>query len=413
MPSRPPEFLELPLEELVKQMTLIDQRYFFNIKLKEYANKGWTRDNSANLSPNLLKFIDHFNQNSYWVASTIILAPGCGEAGPKQRAAIITRYIQMMELFKEMNNFNAIQQIFSALNMSCVERLKKAWGCVQPKYMKIFEEMGKFVSQSYSYKEYREYLEYRVQPPIIPLQEVILRDLFFIEENPNLDPERESWVNFDKMAMLGKVFEQIRRCQRTPYKFKEDAFIQYYLANRIILKETDLFIGSKTAEPKLDPQVEMKKREQEKKQRKIEKQHERAAEKAKKIEAKEERKKKKEQELKKRDKKADPAVVKPNAQRTLDDVLLDRRTYLEFETFMKTKYAEENLEFYESVHNVFKKMNFDDKSPENMKRIKDQSTRIYDKFVKNDAEFQINIGEDTRELIGKCFQNFIKIAARI
>jgi hypothetical protein len=50
----------------------------------------------------------------------------------------------------------------------------------------------------------REYLEYRVQPPIIPLQEVILRDLFFIEENPNLDPERESWVNFDKMAMLGK-----------------------------------------------------------------------------------------------------------------------------------------------------------------------------------------------------------------
>jgi hypothetical protein len=43
----------------------------------------------------------------------------------------------------------------------------------------------------------------------------------------------------------------------------------------------------------------------------------------------------------------------------------------------------------------------------------DQSTRIYDKFVKNDAEFQINIGEDTRELIGKCFQNFIKIAARI
>jgi hypothetical protein len=404
MPSRPPEFLELPLEELIKQMTLIDQRYFFNIKLKEYANKGWTRDNSANLSPNLLKFIDHFNQNSYWVASTIILAPGCGEAGPKQRAAIITRYIQMMELFKEMNNFNAIQQIFSALNMSCVERLKKAWGCVQPKYMKIFEEMGKFVSQSYSYKEYREYLEYRVQPPIIPLQEVILRDLFFIEENPNLDPERESWVNFDKMAMLGKVFEQIRRCQRTPYKFKEDAFIQYYLANRIILKETDLFIGSKTAEPKLDPQVEMKKREQEKKQRKIEKQHERAAEKAKKIEAKEERKKKKEQELKKRDKKADPAVVKPNAQRTLDDVLLDRRTYLEFETFMKTKYAEENLEFYESVHNVFKKMNFDDKSHENMKRIKDQSTRIYDKFVKNDAEFQINIGEDTRELIVRVCQ---------
>lgn len=54
-----------------------------------------------------------------------------------------------------MNNFNAIQQIFSALNMSCVERLKKAWGCVQPKYMKIFEEMGKFVSQSFSYKEYR------------------------------------------------------------------------------------------------------------------------------------------------------------------------------------------------------------------------------------------------------------------
>lgn len=43
----------------------------------------------------------------------------------------------------------------------------------------------------------------------------------------------------------------------------------------------------------------------------------------------------------------------------------------------------------------------------------DQSTRIYDKFVKNDAEFQINIGEDTRELIGKCFQNFIKIAVHL
>lgn len=71
MPSRPPEFLELPLEELVKQMTLIDQRYFFNIKLKEYANKVSTEIISNARFVKLC--ICHFDFSKHIQSLTIII----------------------------------------------------------------------------------------------------------------------------------------------------------------------------------------------------------------------------------------------------------------------------------------------------------------------------------------------------
>jgi len=298
------EFLDIPLEALAQQMTLLEQKYFFRLKLRELANRAWTKPDAAKLSPNVHKMIEHFNQNSYWVATTVVLVPGWGQVGPKQRAQFIARFIQLMEVFAQYQNYNGILQIYSALNMSCVERLKKAWSFVPQKYIDKMKEYGQLVSNANNYRLYREKIEF-VEPPAIPLQEVLLRDLFFIDDR-NENVLENGWINFSKMVMLGKVYEQIRRFQKVPYNFKEDNAIQWYLKNRIILSEDDLFLGSKNAEPKRDThEMKMeavKAREHRKRLKQIEKKSE-SPEKVKVTEASEKIKKNEENKEEKRKRK--------------------------------------------------------------------------------------------------------------
>jgi len=295
--------------------------------------------------------------------------------------------------------------------MSCIQRLKKAWSCLPPKYEQSLKSIGDFISAIGNFKEYRTRIEW-VQPPCIPLQEVVLRDLFFIDENPNT-LENNAQVNFEKMSLLGKVFEQIKRFQKIPYGYKEDPVIQYYIDKAIILQEADLFIGSKTAEPpNPDPQsiknAKMKEITQGKQLDKRAKEIDIAAEKRRKKEEKDRKEKKKEQEAlmkKNKGKKTEVASSPPSSsspmkeKRLLDEVLTDRRLFLDFERYLTVKHAEENLEFYETVMNTYKKLNFDDPGPENQKKIKETSQRIYEKFVKDGGDKQVNIGDDVKETI--------------
>lgn len=114
--------------------------------------------------------------------------------------------------------------------------------------------MGSLLAPHLNYKNYRTCLE-NYPPPIIPIQGILLTDLTFLEENPDMisapnGVEGEEWINFSKMSLIGKIFWTVSVYQSRPFLFNEVPVIRQYLENpAIILDEKELYLGSKNCEP--------------------------------------------------------------------------------------------------------------------------------------------------------------------
>jgi len=77
---------------------------------------------------------------------------------------------------------------------------------------------------------------------------IYLKELTFIEENPDLLPS--GLVNFEKMNLLGKVLVPIAHWQTSSYKFNEVKIIMDYIRNPpVVLSEKELMQRSRQCEP--------------------------------------------------------------------------------------------------------------------------------------------------------------------
>ena len=82
---------------IAKQMALLDYTYYTKMKPSEFLKQGWSKNGEVN-APNILKFIDWFNNTSRWVSSQIL--SGKTE---KDRAKIIEAFIDIANVKKKAN----------------------------------------------------------------------------------------------------------------------------------------------------------------------------------------------------------------------------------------------------------------------------------------------------------------------
>lgn len=218
--------------DIAKQLTLGDQYIFGRIKLSEYISSNFSGTNKERKAPNIMKFIERFNKMSYWVATCIIFSNGTS----KDRSKIISHFILVLDELKKLQSYNSMMQIYSALNMSCVLKLQKAWSYVPSKHREILDNVASLFSLNY--KGYREIIEL-AEPPCIPIQEIVLRDITFIEENPTVFDN--GWINFSKLRFLGKTYKLLNRFQSVQYDFTSNDQIQFYIDSHVNLTENELY----------------------------------------------------------------------------------------------------------------------------------------------------------------------------
>ena len=77
-------------------------------------------------------------------------------------------YILMYIHRREVNNFNGLMEVISALHSAPVFRLHKTWGLVPKKLMLQYQTVAVYVVETRgSYKNYREAVRNAV-PPLVP-----------------------------------------------------------------------------------------------------------------------------------------------------------------------------------------------------------------------------------------------------
>jgi hypothetical protein len=164
--------------EIARQITLIDFVNWNSIPLSEFAHAAFNAKDAATKCPRITICTGRFNDLAQWVSSTVVLA-----AKKKHRVAVLTKFIQVMDELRRLQNFHALMAFYSALNQSAILRLRKTWKGVSSRVMVLFNGINKFFDNSQDFKVYREYIK-SADPPCIPYIGFILGGLTFVEEFP-------------------------------------------------------------------------------------------------------------------------------------------------------------------------------------------------------------------------------------
>ncbi|KAJ3440983.1 guanine nucleotide exchange factor [Anaeramoeba flamelloides] len=230
-------FSQIDNDEFVRQITLIEFQLFEKIKPIEFHEQKWLMNSQKNQCNNLLKFINHFNSFINWLVSKII-----SQKEIQKRVALISKLIKIAGKCLQINNFNTLIEITTALTHPAIYRLRQTWDKIPKDLSQTWKNVSKLSKKSNNYKELKQKLKLSKNSPIpvLPYLGMFLSDLISIDKshpnfisysNMNNNNNNNKNVNFIKMKKISKIILQIKKFQKHKYYFLSVNEIQNFILN--------------------------------------------------------------------------------------------------------------------------------------------------------------------------------------
>lgn len=248
-----PDLWRHDAQDIAEKLFCVDALLFLKIQPRELQNKGWTRDNATEVSPNVVNFTNMFNKRSFWATSEVLRynkdTDGKRDAVSNRTKALET-LIDIAWHCLQMNNYFTAFAIYCGITLQPVYRLNKTHARLEKKSKQRMEELKNTQAQQSNYKVYRTRFK-RVlygspedapvlalpdlspsttltlslsslpiatdhAPAIqIPYWAVTLKDLFQLEEINNSSPQpgEAPLINFHKFAKQWAIVHDVLVCQ--------------------------------------------------------------------------------------------------------------------------------------------------------------------------------------------------------
>ncbi|XP_065184257.1 son of sevenless homolog 1-like [Sycon ciliatum] len=217
--------------EIARQLTLIESEMYRAVRPSELVGSKWTSEDKETLSPNVLRFIRHSTNITSWVNCTIVESENLEE-----RRVAAQRFIDIMATLMELNNFNGMIEILSALNSSAVHRLDHTF-MELPRRLEQAKASANELAANHM-KKYKEKLK-AINPPCVPFMGDYLTQILFIEQGlKDMIPNSEC-INFSKRRKVAEVTGEIQQYQNQPYNLIIEPVIQAFLLSQDPLKCVD------------------------------------------------------------------------------------------------------------------------------------------------------------------------------
>jgi len=235
-------FINSSVKDIAEQLTLLAQEVFKALDPTELLNLSWSKPHLKHLSPHVLAMIERSNVTAHWVATTIMF-----HEKVKERASVITKFIEIAEELRKMHNYDSVMGILAGLNMSAVDRLRFSNLSLNDSAVNILENLKNLMDPQQSWKDYRTTLKEIHESPAIPYIGVYLTDLTFIEDG---NPESANFINFRKRELVSRILQEIQDFKLLSYNFETIEPLRTYLIELPFMDEDSLYKLSLQREPR-------------------------------------------------------------------------------------------------------------------------------------------------------------------
>ncbi|PRP83686.1 hypothetical protein PROFUN_03841 [Planoprotostelium fungivorum] len=228
-------------EEIARQLSIIEFNIFSSIQASELMNQAWTKPRLRHKAPNIIKMTERSNLISNWVAFTIL-----SQEKIRKRVKAVTRFIRIAEFTAGMNNFSTAMAIVSGgLGCTAVHKLKYTWAELPNQQSRTFQELSEKLTDPLAYRNMLN----AADQPCIPFLGLFLRDLVYIDENPDTI---DDLINVNKRKQIYDIIEKVTRYQNQGYSFVEIPQIAQMLDSKrmYIVTEEEMNRMSDRCEPR-------------------------------------------------------------------------------------------------------------------------------------------------------------------
>ncbi|XP_077468167.1 RAS guanyl-releasing protein 4 [Stigmatopora argus] len=241
-------FDHMEADEMAEHLSYLEFKNFCNVSFLDYRSyvvRGSVRDNPA-----LERSVMMCNGVSQWVQLMIL-----NRHTAQQRAQVFTKYIQVAQRLRALQNFNTLMAVTGGLCHSAISRLKDTYNLLPPDITKALSEMTELLSSRSNYGNYR-----RVYGECsgfkVPILGVHLKDLIVLNEAlPDfVDGDK---INLSKLQHLHSNINELLELHALspPFEANKDLLHLLTLSLDLYYTEDQIYELSYTKEPK-NPKIQ-------------------------------------------------------------------------------------------------------------------------------------------------------------